>query len=262
MSEKISVLMTVYNAENYAEESINSILNQTYKNFEFIIVDDFSDDRSLEIIKNIKDERIKLYKLEKRYGRTKALNFGLRKCESELIAVQDADDISHQDRLEDSLKQFESNNNLGLVCSRHQLIDENNLLIDRKESLIDEKKFFSKVKYVNLIAHSSVTFRRNSLDNKKFFYDESFLYAQDYNLILRFIRDSKISLIQKQLVKIRHYKKNMGSLKTYRKIRIIENIKLLKFSEEFLKETFIEAIFIKFYKFKNYLKLFLSYMGV
>ena len=77
---KISVLMTVYNCEDYVRYAIDSILNQTYQNFEFIIKDDCSNDNSKKIIKEFKDDRIKIFELNKRLGRTKALNFGLKKC--------------------------------------------------------------------------------------------------------------------------------------------------------------------------------------
>ena len=77
MKNKISVLMTVYNAEKFLKESINSIKNQTYKNWELIIIDDFSSDKSLSKIKELKNKKIKLYSLKKHIGRTRALNYGL-----------------------------------------------------------------------------------------------------------------------------------------------------------------------------------------
>ena len=79
MDNKISVLMTVYNDQEYLLESIKSILNQTYYNLELIIIDDLSDDNSSFFIDKIKDKRIKFFKLKKKLGRTKALNFGLQK---------------------------------------------------------------------------------------------------------------------------------------------------------------------------------------
>ena len=78
MLNKISVLMTVYNGERYLKKSIKSILDQTHINFEFIIVDDYSDDASVAVVENFNDKRINLFKLENKFGRTKALNFGLK----------------------------------------------------------------------------------------------------------------------------------------------------------------------------------------
>ena len=107
MNEMISVLMTVHNAEKYISNSVESILLQKYKNFELIIVDDLSTDNTVNILKKIKDERIKFYPLREKLGRTKALNFALSKSNSNIIAIQDADDISDPYRFEISLKKNE-----------------------------------------------------------------------------------------------------------------------------------------------------------
>ena len=96
---KASVLMTVFNAEKYLEHSINSLLKQSYKKFELIIIDDKSNDNSKRIIQNFKNKKIKKYFLPKHIGRTPALNFGLKKCSGKYIAILDADDLSTKDRL-------------------------------------------------------------------------------------------------------------------------------------------------------------------
>ena len=98
--------MTVFNCEDFLKYSIKSILGQTYKNFELIIVNDCSTDGTSNIIKSFKDERIKSFNLQKRLGRTKALNFGLDKCISNFIAIQDADDISHKNRLNKTINKI------------------------------------------------------------------------------------------------------------------------------------------------------------
>ena len=106
MNKKISVLMTVFNGADFLKESIESILNQTHKDFELIIINDYSTDNTIQIIKEYNDKRIRLFNLHTRFGRTKALNYGLGKCSSELIAIQDADDISNNTRLEQSLNEI------------------------------------------------------------------------------------------------------------------------------------------------------------
>ena len=82
---KVSVLMTVFNTERYLEDAINSILRQSYKNFEFILVDDKSTDESAQIIKNLKIKKLKNFFLKKHIGRTPALNYGLRKCKGNIL---------------------------------------------------------------------------------------------------------------------------------------------------------------------------------
>ena len=106
MDNKISVLMTVHNCEKYVFDSIQSILSQTHINFELVIVDDLSEDKSKIIIESIEDKRIRFFKSTIKLGRTKALNYGLQKCNSKFIAIQDADDVSHINRLENCMKIF------------------------------------------------------------------------------------------------------------------------------------------------------------
>ncbi len=261
MSKKISTLMTVFNAENFISQSIKSILGQTHKNFELIIIDDFSDDSSAKIISEFKDDRIKFFKLEKKLGRTKALNYGLKKCTSEFIAVQDADDISESDRFSESLRILNNNHDVGLVFSDYKLVNENNLSLEKKFKIPKQKNISSIIKYLNFVAHSSILFKKNSLKDLQL-YDENFVYAQDYNLILRFLRDSKILFIDKTLITLRYHKNNMSNTKIYKRTRIIENIKLLEFSRKNFKNNTKEILLINFYKIKNYCKLILYYLGV
>ena len=89
-NEKLSVLMTAYNAEKYLKPSINSILKQTHKNLELIIIDDGSTDGSINVVKNFEDKRIQLIKQKKNRGRTKSLNNGLKKVKSKYIAIPSA----------------------------------------------------------------------------------------------------------------------------------------------------------------------------
>ena len=84
---KISVLMTVFNAENFLKSSVKSIINQSFLQWELIIIDDCSKDNSVSIIKSFKNKKIKVYKLNKHLGRTKALNYGINKCKGKYIAI-------------------------------------------------------------------------------------------------------------------------------------------------------------------------------
>lgn len=263
MNIQISVLMTAFNAEKFISDSINSILNQYFKNFELIVIDDCSIDNTYSIIKNFQDKRIKYFKLKTKLGRTKALNYGLKKCNSNLIAIQDADDVSYSIRLEETFKKFNSDKNIGLVCGNYELIDSFGNSLQKKIKFIEEKKLLSTIKYINQIAHSSITFNRDYLNNqKKFVYDESYIYAQDYDLILKFLKNSNISLINENLVKIRVHNENMSNNRIYKKTKIIEYLRLLDFTEKNLKNNFKEHLLIKYFKLKNNLKLVFNYLGM
>ena len=98
---KVSIIMSVFNAEATIANSIESILNQTFEDFEFLILDDASSDSTLEILSNYSDsdKRIKLYKNKVNIGLTKSLNFLIDECNYKYIARQDADDISYKNRI-------------------------------------------------------------------------------------------------------------------------------------------------------------------
>ena len=97
--QKVSILMTIFNHENYLKSSIKSLINQNYKNWELIAIDNGSTDKSALILKSFKDKRIKKKFLKKNIGRTECLNFGLKFCKSKFIAILDSDDISETSRL-------------------------------------------------------------------------------------------------------------------------------------------------------------------
>jgi len=112
---EVSILMGVYNEQEYLAESISSILNQTSENFELIIIDDASKDNFSEIVQQFDDERIRLLENKTNLGLTKSLNRGLDLAAGKYIARQDADDISEPDRLERQVAFLEDNEEIALV---------------------------------------------------------------------------------------------------------------------------------------------------
>ena len=121
--DKISVLMTVCNCEVYIKDSIRSILSQTYSNLELIIIDDKSNDNTVQNVKDIIDSRIKLFTLEKS-RQDKSLKFRIKEMFFKFIAIQDADDISENLRLEKQINELQKNDDLGLVGADATYIDE------------------------------------------------------------------------------------------------------------------------------------------
>lgn len=113
----LSALMSVYNGENYIEETIKSVLSQTYEEFDFIIVDDGSTDKTVEIITSFDDQRIKLYRLEQNKGVGFALNFGLEKVTSPYLAKVDADDLYYPERFNEQLNFLQQNSEIAVVDS-------------------------------------------------------------------------------------------------------------------------------------------------
>lgn len=187
---KISVIMSVYDGEKYLDESIQSILNQTFKDFEFIIINDCSTDNSLYIIKQYakNDKRIVLIQNEENIGLTKSLNKGLKIAKGKYIARMDADDVALSERFNKQYNYLEKNKNVFLLGTSAMMIDEDGNRSIKITALTQEKKIYSRLRKKNTIIHSSIMFRNDF----ELFYRENFKYAQDYDLYLRVLSEGKI----------------------------------------------------------------------
>src|SRR3990170_6879460 len=117
MMPTLTVLMPVYNAGNYLHEAIESILSQTFRDFEFLIIDDASTDSSVDIIESFQDPRIRLVKNDINMGITATLNKGIELSTTELIARMDADDISYVDRLQKQYEYFKKDKSCTLLST-------------------------------------------------------------------------------------------------------------------------------------------------
>lgn len=196
MNKMISILMSVLNDQENIDNAITSILKQTYENFEFLIIDDYSSDYTYEklISHQKKDDRIKIFRNEKNLGLTKSLNFLLFKSRGEFIARQDSDDISFVDRLSKQYALVKKQNLAG--CTTRAII-KNSSRITPNRSLYLPKKIVMKIK--NPFVHGSLFLRKDELLNVGG-YDENFYYAQDYKLMSDLIMNNKkISILKEPL---------------------------------------------------------------
>lgn len=182
---KISVVMSVYNDEKYVGESIKSVLNQTLKDFEFIIVNDGSTDNSWKIINKFakKDSRIKIIQNKTSIGLTKSLNKGIKISKGKYIARQDDDDISLPERLYLQYNFMESHQDIILCGTNVIYIDEKGSILRTRKGLISNpSKLKMRLRKCNSLFHPSIMFR-----NKNIFYREKFYYSQDYDLYLQLV---------------------------------------------------------------------------
>ena len=196
-NKKISVIMSVFNGENTLEESIESILNQTYSNFEFLIVDDLSDDKTYQILENYKnkDSRIRVFKNKENIGLTKSLNILLKQSKGFYIARQDADDISAEDRFYKQLDRLNKTNRQ-CVTTRAYINQNNRKKIPGFSSYLPIKLIS---KYKNPFIHGTLLIESSLLKDLNG-YDERFKYAQDYKLFLDLIEKGiKIETIKEPL---------------------------------------------------------------
>jgi len=198
---RISVIMSVYNAGKFLKPAIESILNQTYTDFEFIIINDGSKDDSLKIINSYDDDRIRLVNRGNK-GLTYSLNEGLRLARGEYVARQDADDISSRTRFEKEVQFLEENPSVGLVGSNNKHIGG-----EGKPSGVVTNVFTNPddlklcLVLCNQITHGSIMMRRSVLELVEGIkgYDPKVGYVEDYELWVRISRVSKVAIIEEPL---------------------------------------------------------------
>jgi len=202
----ITVLMSVYNGERWLPECIQSVLEQTFTNLEFIIINDGSDDSSLQIISHFakKDSRICFYD-RRNYGLTNSLNYGIAKAQGEWIARIDADDIWSSNKLQKQIECIQMNTSFVLVGSGLFLIDENSnqcgvYIYPKQHSRLTRRLSRNSA----FFAHSSALFKLSTM-KKLGGYRAQFKRSQDQDLWLRLTEIGKITCIKQPLVQIRKH---------------------------------------------------------
>jgi len=217
-----SIIVSIYNSEQTLYSMIESVLNQTYQNFELILINDGSVDNSLKIIKNFmkKDERIVLIDKENS-GLTKSLNIGLLKAKGEYIARLDADDVWFPTKLEKQIKLLKNDINCILVGTAYNEIDYNGQIIyenQRTPLILEYKDILEYIIRFNPFLHSSVVFKRLVLDTVGL-YNEEFKYTQDYEYWIRIMCKYKVVNLEEILVS-RRYSENMISVSKEKEQRL------------------------------------------
>ena len=182
---EMSVVMPVYNASAFLEEAVESILDQTFRDFEFVVVDDGSTDDSPEMLKRVEDSRMRII-TQKHAGVTCALNAGLHAARGAIIARMDADDISLPRRLERQSAYMKEHPDIAVVCVRDERTDENGKA-SPGQAFADDECWADPVLGLarrNFIVHGSVALRRDALEEIGT-YNLRLEYAQDYDLWAR-----------------------------------------------------------------------------
>ena len=161
---KVSVVMSVYNGERYLREAVESILNQTFIDFEFVIIDDGSTDDTLGILERYTDPRIRLVKNGRNIGLTESLNRGIRLARGKYVARQDADDISLPERLSSQLLFLDKHRGIGLVGTSFDIIDSSGRLCEQVILPTDNETLQELLWVRNCFCHGSVMMRKEYLD--------------------------------------------------------------------------------------------------
>ncbi|ODS37371.1 hypothetical protein BEH94_07800 [Candidatus Altiarchaeales archaeon WOR_SM1_SCG] len=221
---EVTVLMSVYNGEKYLREAIDSILNQTFKDFEFLIVNDGSTDKTAEILKSYDDHRVKIINNKKNIGLTKSLNKGLKVARGKYIARMDADDISMHERLEREIYFLETHQDYAVVGTFLKILDEDSEVIRHLERPIKDADIREFLNNDNCIPHGSVMVRKACLLDVGF-YDESIARSQDYELWLRLSEKYRLANIPEYLYAWRAHKENIESRYRSEQVGFVEMAK-------------------------------------
>jgi len=204
---KISVLMPVYNGDQFLDKSIKSVLNQTFNNFEYIIINDGSTDGSLKIIESYRDSRIKIINYSKNKGITFALNNGLNVAKGDYIARQDQDDISYPDRFMLQIEYLE-NNNVDLTDTNFIFIDENdNYLQDYEKRYFSPDETLSHLFFYEMV-HASIMCKRSLFTKYNIQYRKR--PTEDYDLFIRLAKAGmRAGRLDQKLIKQRKHSNSM-----------------------------------------------------
>ena len=159
----VSIVIPVHNGEKYIKESIDSCLNQTYNNIEIIVVDDKSEDRTLEILKEY-GQKLTVIPVEKQNGLGNVINIGIRKSRGKYIARMDADDIMYPTRIEKQVQYLESNTNCVAIGGQIDIIDENSSITGHREYAIEDRDIKKNRFLFQPFAHPAVTLRKSTVE--------------------------------------------------------------------------------------------------
>ncbi|MDE6250280.1 MAG: glycosyltransferase [Alphaproteobacteria bacterium] len=222
-ASRLSVLMPAYNAEKYIAAAIESILSQTFTDFEFIIINDGSTDNTAKIIQEYanRDTRIKFIDNKQNQGLIAVLNQGLDLCQGEYIARMDSDDIALPERFARQVKYMDDNPNVAAVGTwAHAFGDRNQeMKYPRTVRLLD------LLAYGSLVAHPTVMLRTSVLRENNIYYNPIYQHAEDFGLWATLLQYGEIHNIQEVLLKYRwhnanisvvHHKKQMESTELVR----------------------------------------------
>lgn len=207
---KVTVLMLVYNAEKYIREAIDSVLNQTFEDFELLIIlESRTSDLSKDIIKTYIDKRIRLIENKKSMNLSELRNKGLRLTKGEYIAIMDADDISYPNRLKVQYEYMEKNPDVGIVGSWNDVIDDVGKAVEFWNADRSSEDIYYILNFRNCLTHCSILFRKDLVMNNGG-YNENMNLSEDYELYNRISKIARIHQIQQPLVKWRRHHNSIG----------------------------------------------------
>ncbi|MFL2603723.1 MAG: glycosyltransferase family 2 protein [Flavobacteriaceae bacterium] len=289
-SKSVSILLPVYNGEKFITQAINSIFDNSYQNFEIVLIDDGSTDNTVPLVNKFKDDRIHLFK-KSNSGLVESLNYGISKCKNEIIMRMDADDKLHPSKIELQLSSF-LKRKVVLIGTEAKVFNE----YDSKLTNIYLPAYHEDIVHsmINLrpgLIHGTIMFYKEAIEKVKM-YSTKLEHAEDYDLFYRLAKIGELSNLKEQLYYIRKHDQNVSHLnaklqltntliareyhfskeinpiseKNYSRIKFLLNKKILvkTFTNlhcEIIKEEFLtKKSFINLILFKKILRRFLKWL--
>lgn len=209
---KVSVCIPSYNYSAFIGKTIQSVLDQTYQDFEIVVVDDCSTDNSEEVVRSFKDSRIKFFRNKKNLGMVPNTNKALKLAKGELIGVLNSDDYYDPKMIETALEMFDKNSEIGFTYSSYVVVDEHGETITKIKSCDCDKVFksregFKKLALKNLAPPSGVMVRRKCYEDVGPF-DEEFPYPHDWDMWLRLSLKYDFACLSDYLLYYRMHSRN------------------------------------------------------
>ena len=200
----VSVIMPVYNAQKYIGKAIKSVLDQTFRDFELLVVDDCGNDASVEIAKRYTDQRIKMFHNPGNMGIAYSRNLAIRESRGKYLAIMDDDDISMPDRLKIQVDFMEHNPKIDVVGGQSCIIDENDKVISGPEMMQENYKM-NKVMFLfyNSFHNSETMIRKSLLDKYQIHYYDNLLGMEDFRFWIDCALHGRISNINEEVLRYR-----------------------------------------------------------
>ena len=218
--------MPAYNAGRYIRLAIQSILHQSFENFELFVIDDGSTDDTLSIAREFTDERITVIPNKGNLGNYATRNLGLRKNKGKYICVMDADDISLPNRLATQLRWLKKNEHIGIAGSFGDIIDSNGNFVEEYLAPSGYNDIRLRLLSNMCFIHSSVMMKQSFLKKYYIRYNEAYYYAGDYELLARCAQKFPINIIPEKLVYYRKHESQISTAKYIQQAYFADKVRL------------------------------------
>lgn len=229
-SPTVTIFMTAYNASRYIQDAIQSLLRQTYTDFELLIVDDGSTDNTHELISSFDDARIRVIQNNKNQGLIYSRNIALTEAKGTYLAIIDSDDIALSDRIELQVREFKNRDRLALLGSPAYHIDQHSKRTGKLLEVPSGADIVAcKLLFFNTFVHSSVMLKTSIFRSIGGY--RNYRFAQDYDLMIRISHDYEVDNLPIPLVEYRTHDSNISSVHSIEQASYLQAIKFAQLDE-------------------------------